>query len=1044
MAGLGIRETREQPPRHRQARAAVRGLGALLFAIGAASVGLGALPPDAAAPSIPLALDLDGGPILALAGLALLLATFAAPLAAQAARVVAALVVAIAGVALVERLVGLDAGVDALFVAGGAGRSGGRGTSVPLAIALLGFAILVARRNARLSHLLALLVAAGGTLAAIGYLYGLPDPSGAPARIPVLTAALLIAASLGALFLRPESGVPAALLDRSEAGRELRRLLPAALLLPVALGWLVLAGEGVGLYRGTAKTALFAIALVLALFALASISYRSLRRSEDERRRVRQELSASEARYRRTFEQARIGIAHLGPDGRWLRVNEHLCAILGYEAAELLGKTYAEVSHLDDLELDVKQWELLRRGEIGDYAIERRFETKRGELVHADARLTREEDEAGALRHVILVLQDITGRKLSEGTLRVYERALEATQNGVVITDARANDQPIVYANPAFLRITGYALSELLGRNCRLLNEKSREQAALDEVRRAISTGEACSVLLRNHRKQGEAFWNQLSIAPVEDAAGRVTHFVGVIVDATERVQALAEREELHASAEGARREAEAANRAKDRFLSLVSHELRSPLNAILAWTSLLRDPSGAGDLARAVEAIEASVQGQTRLVNDLLDASRIRSGTLEIEPARIDLEAAVRSAVDQVAPLAREREIALELATCGPAPAVADAGRIEQVVRNLVENALKFTPKGGRVAVALSEAGPGWRLEVADDGRGIAAEELPHVFDEFWQGERRGSGGGNGLGLGLPIVKHLVERHGGVVRVESEGEGRGTRVCIELRKAGAWDAPAEAEDADAPPDLGGVEVVVVDDDDATVQALGVALGKAGAIPRLAKSVPDALYWLERGAPEVLVSDIGLPERDGFDLIRVVRGSERGRSLLAIAVTGLAGAEERRRIRRAGFDAHLAKPIAPDLVVARLARLRALEAAASPPARRVLILHSDAGPAGELAAHLRGQGHAVFAARDAAEALREAERRDPHLVLVAASAELDAAALAEALAARSPRAVLVALPEQGADPEPKGFDLVLATPQDVGALDRMLRFAEET
>lgn len=1029
---MGERETPESVEQ-RRARNGVRLLSAGILALGALAIA-GGLSPVAPLGRLTsdLAIGLDWAVAFTGIGLALGLAVYPAT---RAARVVAALVV---GFSLLT-IAGIDFAYVGLFFV----HYERMGPTAALGFALLGSAILLAWRSASLSRLLALLVSATGTLAVLGYLYGVPAFLGLPITGTALVAAVLQgAAGLGVLFLRPESGVPAALLDRSEAGRELRRLLPAALVLPIALGWLALAGERGGWYDGTFKTALFAISLALSLFGVAALSYTSMRRSVDDRRQARAELAASEARYRRTFEQARVGIAHLAPDGRWLRVNERLCEILGYDAPELLEKTYAEVSHLQDLEIDVKQWELLRRGEISDYGVERRFETKGGEIVHADVRLAREEDESGALRHLIVVVQDVTGRKLSEGTLRVYERVLASTQNGVVITDARQDDHPIAYVNPAFLKITGYAASEVVGKNCRILNEKVREQAALEEVRRAVAAGEPCSVLLRNHRKDGEAFWNQLSIAPVEDPSGKVTHFVGVIVDATERVQALAEREDLLASAQSARREAESANLAKDRFLSVVSHELRSPLNAILAWTSLLRDESAAEDLARAVEAIEASVHSQTRLVNDLLDASRIRAGTLEIEPARIDLDAVVRSAVSHLTPVAREKGVALELATHGPAFAMADAERIEQVIRNLVDNALKFTREGGRVAVGLSEGETSWLLEVRDDGRGISADALPQVFDEFWQGDRKGSSGGKGLGLGLLIVKHLVERHGGVVRVESDGEGRGTTVRVELPKPGG--AVTEAADApSAPPDLSGVEVVVVDDHVATVEAIGVALGRVGAIPRLAKSVPEALLLLERGTPDVLVSDIGLPDRDGFDLIRTVRESDHAsRSILAIAVTGLADPEERRRIRRAGFDSYLAKPVGPDVVIDRIVKLRALEAAPNPPARRVLVLDAVPETAGELVVLLRKLGHEVREVRDGAEALRVASRFAPQLILARAGGGLDVPALIERLAAKGVRADFVGLVDDGEE-QSQGLDFALARPVDPAVLDRVLRFTEE-
>jgi PAS domain S-box-containing protein len=970
---------------------------------------------------------LDGVPAFVGLALALLLTTAGGVAARRTAQGLAALVVLACLLALVHGLVGGDlaplsrlADPEPLPVA------------AAFALALLGWAVLMAPESGALTRLVGVLVGATGALALLGRLYAVPELARLPAtRVADGTAALFVASGLAVLFLRPERGLPAAMLDGSEAGRELRRLLPVALLLPAALGGALLGAERAGWYQGGLSIALFAIGLTLALLTTAFASYTALRRSELERRRVRSALAASEERYRRTFEQARIGIAHVAPDGRWLRVNERLCEILGYAENELLEKTYAEVSHLQDLEVDVQQWELLRRGTIADYGVERRFETKDGEVVHADVRLVREEDETGALRHLIVVLQDITGRKLSEGTLRVYERALAATQNGVVITDATQDGHPIAYANPAYLAITGYSAAELIGKNPRLLNANARDQAVLDDVRQALERGQPCSVLLRNHRKNGEPFWNELSIAPVEDAKGRLTHFIGVVIDATERVQALGEREQLLASAESARRDAEAANRAKDRFLSVVSHELRSPLNAILAWTSLLRDDGG--DLERAVEAIEASVHVQTRLVNDLLDASRIRGGALEIEPTRVDLAEAVRRAASHFEPAAREKGVALDVSAAGPAHANADAQRIEQVVGNLLDNALRFTPRGGRVSVALSECEAGWRLDVDDDGCGIASDSLPHVFEEFWQGDRKGASGGRGLGLGLLIVKHLVERHGGSVRIESGGEGCGTRVRVELPKTAGAAAAA---------DLAGLDVVVVDDDAATLDALAAAFTRAGALPRVARSVSEAQLLLAQRPADVLVSDIGLPDRDGFDLIRAVRADSALAPILAVAVTGLAAPEERRRIRRAGFDAYLAKPARPDLVLDRVAKLRALARADEPPPRRALVVEPSAN--GDLAGLLRKLGHEVREARCGEEALGEASRFAPQLVFARAGAGIDVASLAERLAARGVRADLVGLLGGDAEPDLRAFDRVLAAPLDPGALDRALRFAEES
>ena len=792
-------------------------------------------------------------------------------------------------------------------------------------------------------------------------------------------------------------------------------------------------------WNARSGSALLAIACIAALFAIASWSLVALRRARSARTRAQLELAASEARYRRTLDHARIGIARLSPDGRWLQVNQRLLEILGYDESELLARTYADVSHLEDLDIDVKQWELLRRGEIGDYAVERRFQARNGEIIHGDVRIAREEDDAGRLQHFILVLQDVTARKLSDGTRRVYERALAATQSGIVITDARRDDHPIVYANPAFTSITGYASAELTGKNCRILNEKARDQAALGELRAAIAGGSSCSVLLRNHKKSGEAFWNQLSIAPIEDTAGRLTHFVGVMLDVSELVQATAEREQLLSAAQGARKEAEAANRAKDRFLSVISHELRSPLNAILAWTSLLRDEPG-DEVAKVVRAIEASVQSQSRLINELLDASRIREGTLQIEPVPVDLEAVVRNALTRLAPIASERGIALAFSGSGPAAAVADPERVEQIVRNLVDNALKFTAGGGHVDVTLSDEEGRWVIEVRDDGRGISADALPHVFQEFWQGDREASGHATGLGLGLLIVKHLVERHAGSVRIESAGRDLGTCVRVELPSAQeSRPAPSATRDRS---DLRGLEVIVVDDDDSVVHAIALALTRAGAICRPVASTSEALLHFQRGTPDALVSDIGLPDRDGFDLIRSVRASdEPNRSVLAIAVTGLVEPEDRRRIHRAGFDAYIPKPVAPDFVVERLASLRAQQAERRVPKRRVLLLGADPAIT-RCAEQLEKAGHAVLRVRGAAEAPDAAAGFRPHLV-IARTCELDAAALADRLANRGIEAGVVGLGDGDPASDQNGFQRIIALDFAPEAIERSLRFMED-
>jgi signal transduction histidine kinase/CheY-like chemotaxis protein len=585
----------------------------------------------------------------------------------------------------------------------------------------------------------------------------------------------------------------------------------------------------------------------------------------------------------------------------------------------------------------------------------------------------------------------------------------------------------------------------VLGRNCRFLNQGAPGQAGLDKLRRAIQTGEPCSVILRNFRADGTGFWNSLSVSPVHDGEGQLTHFVGAMLDATEQVQLMAERETLLQVANEGRRAAEAATEAKDRFLSVISHELRSPMNAVVSWSALLRDEGDPTKQALGLDAIEAAVRAQTRLVNDLLDTSRIRSGGLGVDFAEIDLASSMQAAFNRHLQTAHEKQIALGLdlpstaATC-----YADGQRVEQIFDNLLDNALKFTPFGGRVQVELLEGSGSWEIAVRDSGRGLAESARQHVFDEFWQADPHG---GRGLGLGLAIVKHLVERQGGSVSVESAGPGLGATFRVALPKYRASESSSATQHrlALARPliDLAGALVVVVDDDGPTAEAFAHALERAGAVPRIAHSVASALPLLAE-SPAALISDISMPDRDGFDLIRTVRSSsEPSRGVLAIAVTALADREDRKRIQRAGFDACLVKPVEPRRVVVRLAELHAKLSQKVPPARSVLALGDERTRAAGTFEVLRAAGHDVLEVADASAVLRESMQRRPDAILVAEPVrEPSVARLTERLTSLKVRPAFVGLIEPGVEPAQPLSDYMVPL-QDFGALRRVLCLLEE-
>lgn len=395
-----------------------------------------------------------------------------------------------------------------------------------------------------------------------------------------------------------------------------------------------------------------------------------------------------------------------------------------------------------------------------------------------------------------------------------------------------------------------------------------------------------------------------------------------------ERVRAERERAVLLERELRARAEAEAAARAKDEFLALVSHELRSPLNVILGWSDLLGREGGPADasLRRGLDIIRRNAIAQATLIDDLLDVSRIVSGKLRIETAPMDLVEAVETVVESLRPSATNARIALTTHfECREAPVVADTLRVRQVVANLLTNAIKFTPEGGaiRVHVRLDD---GWcELRVEDTGRGIDPAFLPHVFERFHQADRAMRRRHGGLGLGLSIVRHIVELHGGTVVATSAGEGRGATFCVRLPTATATAANDQSTGRSVTPSsppldsLEGVDVVYVDDDEDAREFVARALGDLGANVRTAHSVHAALERIAERQPDIVISDVGMPDEDGFVLVRKLRDS--GTTVPVIALTAYGQLDDRLKAEGAGFDMHLAKPIAPMHLVTAVARL---------------------------------------------------------------------------------------------------------------------------
>lgn len=456
-------------------------------------------------------------------------------------------------------------------------------------------------------------------------------------------------------------------------------------------------------------------------------------------------------------------------------------------------------------------------------------------------------------------------------------------------------------------------------------------QGVIDLCRRCAREGMDFELEFRVVWPDGTLRWLHDKGRAYRDADGGVRYMTGACVDITRLKAAEADREHLLEAERAARGEAERANRLKDDFLATVSHELRTPLNAIIGWSHILQTRGVTSDVAQGLAVIDRNARAQAQLIDDLLDMSRVASGKFRLEMAQVDMVAIVDAAMDAVRPAAQAKQIALGQAYDVPGAHVqGDATRLQQVVSNLLTNAIKFTPPGGSVVVMLDLDGNDVRIAVSDTGVGITPEFLPHVFDRFRQADGATTRAFGGLGVGLAIVKSIVDMHGGAIRVRSPGAGQGATFEVTL-PASAVAAPEgphhERPAAAAAPDLrlDGIRVLVIDDEADVRELLCRLLEDCGATVLLAGDSAQAMRLLTACGAHVVVSDLGLPGEDGYALMRRIRalGGERGATVPALALTAFSRPEDRERALDAGFGAHMRKPFDPAELIAAVATLAA-------------------------------------------------------------------------------------------------------------------------
>jgi len=512
---------------------------------------------------------------------------------------------------------------------------------------------------------------------------------------------------------------------------------------------------------------------------------------------------------------------------------------------------------------------------------------------------------------------DVLKRALEEAQhSRDYaERIVETVPMALIVLD---DELRIVSANPTFQR--SFAAREVATEPAALFE---LADGALDvpPLREAIERSRDSHTAFRDLEVQC-TFWasrhRDLVVAgcPIHGAGGEQMLLLAI--------DDITERRLLEESEKQARIEAEQANRAKDLFLATLSHELRTPLSTILMSAQLLQRTAAADPkIRRASAAIERAVGNQARLIDDLLDISRIVSGKLILDLQAVDFASEVQTAVDVAQSSAEAKGLRLELVIAGPlGPVHGDPARLQQVVANLLNNAIKFTPSGGKITVGLAAIDGRARLTVTDTGLGLRAELIPHLFDRFVQAESAMTRAHGGLGLGLAIVRHIVSVHGGEVHAESRGEGRGATFVVTLPLATNQERGASAISRTVTRSIDGIRVLLIEDDDDTREACATMLEVHGADVRGARSVAEGFAALEKFSPQVILCDIAMPGEDGYAFIRKLRSGDRGREIPAAALTALAGEDDRRRALASGFQMHLAKPIDADRLATAVATLR--------------------------------------------------------------------------------------------------------------------------
>lgn len=842
----------------------------------------------------------------------------------------------IGGATAIEHLSGLNLGIDTLVFQPHFGQRAATsplrmGPPASISYLLLGAAVLFYGQGRPLraaGAAFATLTLAFAVLSLTGYAFGADQLYGIAryTGISFATSTVIAAASIAVMCLIPEFGIVSVLTQNNSGGALLRRLIFPIFAVPLLLGWLGLQAQSAELFDlrfGVALRTLLAIAFFLLMIVWTA---RSISQHESAALRAQWRLAAIVG----SSHDAIVSKSLHGVIESWNAGAEQL---FGYKAAEVVGKHISIIIPSDRLN---EEHEILRRIRNGEPVAH--FETirirKDGQLRHVSLSVSPILNDRGEIVGASKIARDVTDRKQAEKEKHASDERLravvEATPECVKIVRA---DGSLEYMNQAGLRIIeADSESEVRG-SCIFDLVVGEHRDAWKERHRRVCSGERLSWEFEIIGLRGARHWMETHAVPIRLADGQVGQ-LAVTREISARKAFEREREDLLKSERAARSDAERASQLKDDFLATLSHELRTPLNAVLGWSQILRRTNAPEDLEQGLEVIERNARLQAQLIDDLLDMSRIMSGKVVLDVQPTELVMVVSAALDSVRPSANAKEIRLG-ASFDPEGGlvVGDATRLQQIVWNLLTNAIKFTPSGGVVEIVVQNGDSGIELIVRDTGIGVEPDFLPWMFERFRQRDSSTTRRYGGLGLGLSIVKHLVELHGGSIRAESEGIGKGTSIVVTLPKSEKLrTAPLNAmstRSATSLPEraLQGMRILVVDDETDARKLVERVLNEYGAEVYLAASAGQAMEVLAAHTPHLILSDIGMPDMDGYQFIRKIRELpvHRGGGTPAIALTAFARTDDRSRALSAGFQEHVCKPIRPQELILAIQSARNLK-----------------------------------------------------------------------------------------------------------------------